>query len=117
MNVPSNGLFHQYPVDCWRFYPDSGHALVTWAKRNGYRPLLLESFTDVKNVNDGELSFNDFVAVFLKDAATIEQFPERILDSVEGFTNGYVNDKRELLNRSNYTEDQQKIAYLLSNQK
>src|SRR4051812_2658915 len=24
MNVPSNGAFHRYPVDCWRFYPDSG---------------------------------------------------------------------------------------------
>ena len=21
LNAPSNGPFHQYPVDCWRFYP------------------------------------------------------------------------------------------------
>lgn len=34
LNAPSNGVFHRYPVDCWRFYPDSGRALVTWAKRN-----------------------------------------------------------------------------------
>ena len=38
LNVPSNGAFHRYPVDCWRFYPDSGGALVKWAQRNGYRP-------------------------------------------------------------------------------
>ena len=28
LNAPSNGAFHRYPVDCWRFYPDSGKALV-----------------------------------------------------------------------------------------
>jgi SAM-dependent methyltransferase len=32
LNVPSNGYFHQYPVDCWRFYPDSGRALQNWAR-------------------------------------------------------------------------------------
>ena len=34
LNVPSNGPFHRYPVDCWRFYPDSAKALETWGKRN-----------------------------------------------------------------------------------
>lgn len=41
LNVPANGAFHQHPVDCWRFYPDSGKALVTWARRNGYSPCTL----------------------------------------------------------------------------
>jgi SAM-dependent methyltransferase len=27
INAPSNGPFHRFPVDCWRFYPDSGVAL------------------------------------------------------------------------------------------
>ena len=27
LNAPSNGEFHRYPVDCWRFYPDAGGAL------------------------------------------------------------------------------------------
>jgi SAM-dependent methyltransferase len=36
LNAPSNGLFHRYPVDCWRFYPDSGNALANWANRSGY---------------------------------------------------------------------------------
>lgn len=31
LNAPSNGAFHRYPVDCWRFYPDAGDALVRWA--------------------------------------------------------------------------------------
>ena len=28
--VPSGGLVHRYPVDCWRFYPDSYAALAKW---------------------------------------------------------------------------------------
>ena len=28
LNVPSDGAFHRYPVDCWRFYPDSGHLRI-----------------------------------------------------------------------------------------
>ena len=26
----SNGDYHSWPVDCWRFYPDSGIALINW---------------------------------------------------------------------------------------
>lgn len=36
INAPSNGPFHQHPVDCWRFYPDAGQALAKWAEFNGY---------------------------------------------------------------------------------
>jgi SAM-dependent methyltransferase len=43
LNVPSAGSFHRYPVDCWRFYPDSGRALVQWSKRSGGNAELLES--------------------------------------------------------------------------
>ncbi|WP_306341494.1 methyltransferase domain-containing protein [Solemya elarraichensis gill symbiont] len=42
LNVPSNGRFPRYPVDCWRFYPDSGRALITWAKRTSINAALLE---------------------------------------------------------------------------
>ena len=70
LNVPSNGDFHRYRVDCWRFYPDSGVAMVSWARRNGLRPALLESF-----ISDQYMGlWNDFVAVFGKD----EQSPPRI---------------------------------------
>ena len=48
INAPSNGPYHRYPVDCWRFYPDSGVALEKWANRSGYECALLESFTGVK---------------------------------------------------------------------
>ena len=28
LNAPSNGDFHRWPVDCYRFYPDAGKGLV-----------------------------------------------------------------------------------------
>lgn len=62
LNVPSNGNFHRYPTDNWRFYPDSGLALVEWAKRNSVDMLLMESFVH-KQESD---IWNDFVAVFVK---------------------------------------------------
>ena len=53
INVPSNGHFHRYPVDCWRFYPDSGTALVNWARRSGLNTILLESFTSAQKTMSG----------------------------------------------------------------
>ena len=29
INAPSNGIYHGYPFDHWRFYPDAAQALVT----------------------------------------------------------------------------------------
>ncbi len=44
INVPSNGPYHAYPMDCWRFYPDAGPALVEWSTRCGEPLALIESF-------------------------------------------------------------------------
>jgi SAM-dependent methyltransferase len=46
LSVPSSGAVHRHPVDCWRFYPDSGKALVNYAKKNGYTLELVESFIE-----------------------------------------------------------------------
>ena len=105
LNVPSNGEFHRYPVDCWRFYPDSGRALVTWAKRNHYTPLLLESFVARQ---DGDL-WNDFVAVFLKDESRAALYPERIVDSKTDFVNGLIANRSDFINPKQFQEDQEKL--------
>ena len=63
MNVPSNGAYHRYPVDCWRFYPDSGVALQNWGNKSGYNCAMLESFIGIKKKD----VWNDFVAVYVKD--------------------------------------------------
>jgi SAM-dependent methyltransferase len=83
MNVPSRGGYHLFPVDCWRFYPDSGIALSNWGARNGYNNLMLESYTQ----EDG--GWGDFVAIYLKDASFADSFPSRILNSKRDFINGY----------------------------
>ena len=72
LNAPSNGLFHRYPVDCWRFYPDSGNALANWANRCGYNTLMLESYTSYQSNG----LWNDYVAVFLKDREHLPQHPD-----------------------------------------
>lgn len=81
VNAPSRGNYHRYPVDCWRFYPDSGMALVTWGKRSGFNPLLLESYIQ----SDG--LWGDFVGVFLKDAAHASMYPDRIISTKTDFVN------------------------------
>lgn len=93
LNVPSNGYIHRYPVDCWRFYPDAGRALVSWAERSGYAPALLESFIGEKNYHtiEGD-AWNDFVAVFVKQADCRSQYPARMLHSLESYGNAYCDD-------------------------
>lgn len=94
INAPSNGLFHRYPVDCWRFYPDSGVALQNWGKRSGYRCALLESFIGNQK-NDG---WNDFVAVFLKDEKNITDYVNRIQTSIKTYTNGRIYNSENISN-------------------
>jgi len=101
LNVPSNGLFHRYPVDCWRFYPDSGGALVEWGRRNDYRCHLLESFVAKQ---DREL-WNDFVAVFLKDGACRDQYPQRMLARHTSFFNGRTDAAPTILHPEERSQD------------
>ena len=115
LNVPSNGQFHRYPVDCWRFYPDSGVALVTWAKRNGIQAALLESFTSPQVAN----VWNDCISVFLRDERLIDRYRSRILDKRQDYTNGLVHGSSEFSNFSVFPEDKRKleiISRIISNE-
>lgn len=102
LNVPSNGNFHQYPVDCWRFYPDSGIALQNWGVKSGHDVVLLESFIG----NQDKAIWNDFIAVFLKDASKIPQFPNRILAVKNAYMNGICHDANDMLKKRIVSEDQ-----------
>lgn len=103
LNAPSNGAFHRYPVDCWRFYPDSGKALVRWGQRNGFDSLLLESYTSLQQQD----LWNDFVCVILRDAAALPLYPHRILPGITGYTNGLCHPQLDrFLNPQALTEDQ-----------
>jgi SAM-dependent methyltransferase len=62
VNAPSNGNVHRYPMDCWRFYPDAGLALVEHARSEGLEIDLVESFIGNRHSD----VWNDFVAIFRK---------------------------------------------------
>jgi len=102
INVPSNGAFHRYPVDCWRFYPDSGVALQNWGKRSGYHCALLESFVGARK----EDIWNDFVAVFVKDERNESKYPNRIQGNLGHFTNGRLYNSEQVHRYSRPSEDQ-----------
>ena len=84
INAPSNGPYHRYPVDCWRFYPDSGVALQNWGNRCGYDCALLESFIGQRK-ND---VWHDFIGVFVKDKKQSLKYTERMQSNTRDFTNG-----------------------------
>jgi SAM-dependent methyltransferase len=50
INAPSEGFYHGYPGDCWRFYADSWKALEKWAQENGHSVSLLASYLDPRGV-------------------------------------------------------------------
>jgi SAM-dependent methyltransferase len=62
VNAPSSGRYHRHPLDCWRFYPDAGFALVEWAARAGHSVSLCETFITRDNAD----VWNDFVGIFQK---------------------------------------------------
>jgi len=101
LNVPSNGMFHRYPVDCWRFYPDSGGALVNWARRAGMNPALLESYVSMQRDD----VWNDFVAVFVKDRAQAARYKRRITDTFANFENGMRYDDAAIHRAAMIPED------------
>jgi len=81
LNAPSNGMVHRYPIDGWRFYPDAGRALVSWARRNSQPAELLESFIAPKlGPIEVEGMWNDFVAVLVKDERHSSLYARRLID-------------------------------------
>jgi SAM-dependent methyltransferase len=94
LNAPSGGMFHRYPVDCWRFFPDSGQALSNWGKRNNINCDVVEQYTSDKETD----IWSDYVCIFIKDITKIDNFNERIIDSFNRYTNGSVYPNKNFKN-------------------
>lgn len=100
LDVPSNGPYHAYPHDNWRFYPDAGLALARWALRAGQPMQLVESGT-LRRRND---VWNDLVMVFQKSAEPVA--PGRfLLDAFPDATNVRRLGQEGLINPTAETED------------
>jgi SAM-dependent methyltransferase len=108
LSVPFNGPFHRYPVDCWRFYPDSGNALVNWGRRNGLTSnLLLESYVSTQDATAAlDSRWNDFTAVILKDGNNFATYPRRITNSRTDVENVIQFGVGEFKNYQFFPEDQ-----------
>jgi SAM-dependent methyltransferase len=107
LNVPSSGPVHRYPVDCWRFYPDSGKALARWAQRNGFSAELLESYVD----DQSDDHWCDFVCVLLRDKTYASRYPRRMVHSMTEFSNGFAYpDLEQLMNAQELPQDLRLLA-------
>jgi cephalosporin hydroxylase len=69
VQAPSNGPYHGWPGDNWRFYIDSWKALEKWGKREGYDIELVEHYIDETTPpaeHEGDRLWNDSVAIYRK---------------------------------------------------
>jgi SAM-dependent methyltransferase len=101
LNAPSNGDYHRYPVDCWRFYPDAGPALVHWGQRQGFKPVLLESFTTYQQHD----IWNDYVAVFVQHESGTQAHPLRMLHRTDRYMNGRLHGQSAMQKPQAASED------------
>lgn len=109
INAPSNGAFHRWPVDCWRFYPDAGRAMVNWARHNGYPAVLLESFIGDRPhhrewLDNGEM-WSDFITVMLRDEAHSATYSQRMVDSLDHYWNAFVHGRNGILRHEGRSPD------------
>lgn len=102
INAPSNGTFHQYPLDHWRFYPDCGIALVNWAKSQGQEIALVETFVAERKGD----TWNDFVGVFRKGGLG-DNPPAKLVSDEVACTNVRTWRGEGLERRRDRTEDMQ----------
>lgn len=104
MNAPSNGPYHAWPFDCYRFYPDSGRALIKWSNYSGYKnAIMIETFT----AKQDQGLFNDCVTIFLKDKRYLNEYPNKMITNEgENYYNGKIYGSNEIFNMSIKTEDQ-----------
>ena len=69
IQAPSNGPYHGWPGDNWRFYIDSWKALEKWGKKLGYDVELVEHYIDETTPhgeNETHRIWNDSIGIFKK---------------------------------------------------
>jgi hypothetical protein len=87
VNAPSNGIYHGYPGDNWRFYSDAGQALAFWSgvslgNENIFPVKLVESF----HVYPQRDIWMDYICVWKRVDSTQKEtsiiMPETIINSI-----------------------------------
>jgi hypothetical protein len=67
ISAPSCGVYHAYPFDHWRFWPDAGVGLEMWGRRMKYPVSLIESFIDCAGPTSSGY-WNSLTMIFNKNA-------------------------------------------------
>jgi SAM-dependent methyltransferase len=99
INTPSNGSYHGYPQDYWRFYPDASLALQEWGRRMLQPICLVESFI----APQVESEWNDSVMIFTKDA---DFRPSSYLSDEVAFAHNIHRGSEDVRNLRLQTQDQ-----------
>jgi SAM-dependent methyltransferase len=76
IQAPSNGPYHGWPGDNWRFYIDSWKALEKWGKRLGYDIELVEHYIDETTPhgpNEGFRMWNDSIGIYRKKPVEVKK--------------------------------------------
>ncbi len=108
INVPSNGDYHRFPTDNWRFYPDAGLALQAWASHEGQTVTLVESFVARRKKD----AWNDTVLVFARGLA--RPAGSFLCDAIPNAMNlRKPMERNGVFNHAQTTEDQQLINALV----
>lgn len=95
LNAPSGGEYHKYPIDAWRFFPDSGFVLAEWASLNGHNNCgVVEQYTSHPESD----IWSDYVSIFIKDLSFINDYHSRIIDSFKNFHNGSIYPHNKIIN-------------------
>jgi SAM-dependent methyltransferase len=71
INAPSEGDYHAYPVDCWRFRQDAAFALSKYANQfYGFNTTVLMAYVDT------QAPWHDMVAIYCKDKEFARPYEE-----------------------------------------
>jgi cephalosporin hydroxylase len=108
LNAPSNGPYHGYPLDHWRFYPDAGRALESWSRKVRYPAVLVESFIGRQEIDP----WSDCVMVFAREPLPARLPPVRLCERLAGTLNRWVWGADTLANFSPEPEDRRRLLDL-----
>ena len=109
VSAPSNGKYHAHPKDNWRFYPDSGQALETWAHKNSIHVFMVESFLTRQRA---EGQWNDCVMIFSKGDVATSQVPKFMSDVHPDAYNIRNIRSPDMINFQEHTQDHEHIWLL-----
>lgn len=104
INAPSNGPYHGYPGDNWRFYADSWASLEKWGIGNGYNIKLVESYiSSSEGKSPTDYPWEDSVGIYIKGEGVSDNItsqPEHFYENIipDYFT--YPNLYREFVSES-----------------